>query len=171
MCRFLCGSLLLLAGCGTGAVSSSARPESKAKPVKPQTDLELLQGKWVQAISDGKSLADKKQIWEFTGKNIRFSSELDPGKRPVWGFDLNPDASPKRMDLTVPQEDKQAIEALGTSKLLAIYQIEGGTLLIHYHGGNFARPKSLLEPHPALPGWARPPMVTLKKLTPAAKAD
>ena len=139
--------LCLLSGCSEDAHGVRSRAWLKS-------DLELMQGKWFRMVGDGKSLHDKKLVYVISGNNILAENIL--GQPAAWTFELNPDASPKRMDFALPDG----------KKILAIYSIQGGELTIHYFGEGMVRPKSFADPHPLsdiFPNQYPSPMIKLRK--------
>jgi RNA polymerase sigma factor (sigma-70 family) len=127
----------VLACAGGGAVAflpmAAGRPEGqataqKASPDDKKTDKDKLQGTWV-AVSgerngakiDGDDPGIKSTKWTFDGDKVTVS----PLKKEPCPYTLDPDKSPKEMDIDVGDGKKDG-------KLLTIYRFEGGRLKVHW---------------------------------------
>jgi len=120
-------SLLLLFLCLPFA---SAAPVPKAREGKP--DVEMIQGKWrvVGRYDEGKlreGSQNEKCIWNFESDTL-FVDTNNLGK-----FQLNPNASPKHLDV---------IGKYGTYK--SLYQLNGDTLKWQNIGIGGERPEAMM---------------------------
>lgn len=127
--------LLLLPGVMLfAAVMASAAPVPKALAKKAKSDLELMEGRWlVEQIDSGKGLAAPQGdwatfYWRVENGKLFTGTTGGPGYRGV-AFTLNPDQSPKQMDVVQ-----------NGSAMPYIYDLDGDTLKTVHSSAGQPRP-------------------------------
>jgi len=139
--------LLGILGLGLGAsVLSESQAETPPKPAagKPKTDLERIQGAWVQlavawdgTLSTPEEVKQEGKRWIFHGNRFLATRASEPGSVTEVSFKLDTDASPKQLDYTI-----ESCEAKG-HKVACIYRLDDEFLIVRDDQGAKKRPKAL----------------------------
>jgi RNA polymerase sigma factor (sigma-70 family) len=110
-----------------GQLEAQATPQ-KASPDDKKTDKDKLQGTWVAVSAERKGAKIDRDDPGVQSTKMTFDGEkvtLSPLKEEPCPYTLDPDKSPKEMDIDVGDGKKDV-------KLLTIYQFEGGRLKWHW---------------------------------------
>ncbi|REK11949.1 MAG: TIGR03067 domain-containing protein [Planctomycetota bacterium] len=124
---------LLLAGCSAPAEQAANDPQ---EPAEPQSDLEMLQGKWkpVSMKQDGEFLAkeriDKTRL-TIEGENFTFETANDSHGGL---YKIAPEKDPKELDIVITRGDEEG------KVYLVIYKFEDGQMVQCMEVSNENRP-------------------------------